>query len=140
MTTLMTNRSSRFRGVTTLRGVQLNVDGDQAENFQLPVGFGDCLLQAVHVNVSDAATLVTAWETLGANALLVNPNGDVLVGVGSEYWRKGTATSLACKIWLPFPMIWYSTEELRLVYSEVDTNVAPTADVVVTAEVIRLRS
>lgn len=116
-------------GESVLAADDANIDNDQTLTVQLPAGFGGIMIADVMCQVTQAATLMTAWETNGVQVRVVSlVSGAVTAFVGTQYWTKVGAAALSLNI-KPFRAVLMRDDEaLSLFFAEVDTNGAPTAD------------
>lgn len=144
--TAMVIQSDRIGGRTVLVGTGTDIDGDQALSYEQPSTFGDCLLESIRVTVSGFATVAASLFELGVSANIVHTAPvDLADIVGNGKWHliAGTfaaPTSASAFIEPLRAVLWRSGESLRISFDEVDTNGAPTADLIVQVRVLRLRA
>jgi len=127
--------------MVALSEINTDIDGDQSVNHGLPAGFGDCEIIGAAVQVLSIATVVANPELLGVRFTLVNAQGGPLVMLGTEFWRRHSATALSARApeqrqWVPMR----ESDQVNVSFSEVDTNVTPTADSRALLLVRRLRN
>lgn len=143
---LLTIQSDRFVGKTLLVATASNLDGDQGLDFEQPNNFGDCMLEAVRISVTQFATVAASLFELGVSFGIVHTlplDLADIVGVGKWHLISGTfaAPTSATAFVEPWrSVLWRSGESLRIAFAEVDTNASPTVDLTVQARVVRLRT
>ena len=131
-------RSEREQDIVTLRGVESNVDGPLATLASLPAGFGDCYLLSASVDCASIATLMASPEQNGPMTYLGISNAVQDVLDASRWTRKDAALQVSFE--LEEPRLWREGEVFGVEAAEVDTNVAPTVDVIVLCRVRRRRN
>lgn len=126
----------------SLRWAVANIDNDQALYLGLPVGFGDCALMEVSVQVNAIATILADTTTFGPSAgLFDDATTAVPVDVQfSDKWTLMYSDTVHCRIGPDQVQFWKESEVLRVSFEEIDTNATPTGDLTVIAKVKRLRS
>lgn len=117
----------------------INIDGDISQAFALPASFGDLLLLDALVVVSSVLTMRLTPEDGGVEIDVVTAGALVADYVGVGRWHQVSVARLAAYI-DPDQLRFVRQDELIVVrFAEVDTNVAPTADLSVFLRVRRLR-
>jgi len=143
--TAATILSDRYAGIYTCQLQSANIDGDQAVMVELPTGVGDSLLLAWNVSVTQIATIVAAGTTaLGPFVTIAQTAPLIAIEPAmrhNTFWViSGAATELRASQQLDHPVLWRTTESVRIVFQEVDTNVAPTADLSIVLTCRRMRA
>lgn len=131
-------RSEREFGDAVLVGTDANVDGAVQTVLSLPDGFGDCYIRRVLVNARQIATMMATPELFGPGMALVSG------GLGRDFltslrWNRSYTLELAAAFEPLLAIQWQASETLNVDADEVDTNVAPTVDIVVYVLVRRIR-
>lgn len=135
-TTVLAERA----GYTVLIGSATNIDGDQAQVFELPSAFGDAFLYEWQLEIASIATLVTP-TLMSAYARMRYPSGAISDLAGIAELRLVSATQIgAAHDMRPRSLLWRTSESFELRFPEVDSNVSPTADSNVFFRVLRLRA
>lgn len=142
MTALTAEIKSERISFTVLKAALANIDGDQANTIALPAGFGDCVLRWILIECDTFATMVTTPEVLGVGIQVVDGSAtDVRDMLGVTRFQMTSAEQLQAFVERrqDHPL-WRSQELLLVNFPEVDTNVAPTADLAFAIGVSRLRN
>lgn len=136
----LTLKSERWLDEVVLEGDTTNVGADAVHRYSLPAGLGDVALMELWFRSGAAATLVTAWDTLGMSGTIQTGGAFTNVDiVGVSRFFKAGALVLAAYM-SPDPLVlWRQSEVLALELPELDTNGAPTDDHKVLIKVVRVR-
>lgn len=131
--------SDRYAEQAIILQTSTDVDGDQALSIALPAGLGEVLISEVQVDVSSIATMLSGPELRGPTVRLTGAAGTLVDFVGSWRWQIVSATRVIAECKPDTAVIWKEDELLRVIYQEVDTNAAPTADCGTVVRCRRLR-
>lgn len=138
--TVLAVRSERV-AQTQLVAAVANMDSavDIAEDFTLPVGFGDCLITEVSVQLVSIQTVVANPELRGPWITLVSTVG--VEGFSLSRWTKFNAAG-ALQAWaqLERPILWRMEETLQVSAQSEDTGAGDTTDLTILVKVVRLRN
>lgn len=137
-TVQLTMVSERWLDEVVLQGQITDADGERNDNYILPAGLGDVALMELMVDTGPLATVAPGFDLMGVRATIVGQsfNNDI---IGVERWTKIGASILSLYI-SPDPLVlWRQTEPLQLQHPEMDTNAAPTGEIVVRVKVVRVR-
>lgn len=140
-TTTMTVQLERA-GQVTIIGQLLNIDSatSLAEDFRLPIGFGDCFVTGVRVTWSSIETVVAAGAMRGPDVNIVVSGLGAVDMIAAGEWRRQGATSLVSTADVDRPVLWRAEELLRVISFGEDTGAADTSDITVLVRVVRLRN
>jgi hypothetical protein len=141
--TAMTNVGERPAGTSIVYGTATDINNDQALNYELPLGFPDCLILELILQISSIATMMVTPEFHGPVIWVVSTiDGGVRDLLGTERWVRSLtpSTGLVAHLKPDQPALLRRTESLQLVFAEVDTNATPTADLNVYVRVRRLEA
>jgi hypothetical protein len=129
MATQLTVLSHRIAGQAVLTATNANIDGDQSIVYNLPVDWGNSILLEAYVQITTIATLMTTPEFFGPQITMVdNSETNNVDFVGIAPWIRITADELGAAVLPDQPRYWDRREVIAVRFEEVDTNVAPTAD------------
>lgn len=140
-TTVLAIGSERV-GLSTLSGTVSNIDNvDVNENYQLPPGYGDCMIHGIMFQVSGITTVVANPELRGPVVYIMSTSIVDFIG-GMRTWRKvnALATALVSQWEMERPVLLRATELLQVQFANEDTGAGDTADVYCALRVLRLRN
>lgn len=137
--------SDRMFGIYTCALGSSNLDGDQSILIELPAGIGDSMLLAWSINISQIATLLTDARTQYGPIVSMNDTLSQTIiepaMAHMEVWRGGAdATAVRAEQQLRRPVVWRTSDSVRVQFEEIDTNATPTADLAVNLVCRRLRN
>jgi len=135
-------RSNRYSGHFTLYGTLADLaDAEQDHSGSLPTGFGDCLIHKVTLEIAGIVTMVTNPE-LQSVFMTLSPQvgGGYTEIIGNPRFRVYQLAAVTAHIEPYRPVTWYQNEDLRVLFGNIDTNVAASSDMYMYVDVFRLRS
>lgn len=114
------------------------VGADFVEAFRLPAGLGDVAIMEIMLQTSALATKLASLVNVGGVAQITTGSAVADI-VGEMRWANFSVSQFEAYI-SPDPLVlWRQDEFLQLSGPELDTNAAPTGDLVVLAKVVRVR-
>lgn len=128
-------------GQTTLAGNSpaMTSVSDWSENFTLPVGFGDCMISSVNVQIGSIQTVVAAGAMRGPSIFLIT--NVVKDFVRMDDWHKQGALSLSSMSGeIMRPVMWRADEVLNMAAFSEDAGAGNTSITYVKVRVMRLRN
>lgn len=142
MPTTVMNIQLERAGQVTVTAQSPNIDSatSLAEDFRLPVGFGDCFITGIRIVWSSLETVVTAGAMRGPEVNIVVSGLGAVDFVPVSEWTRKSSTSVVTADDVDRPVLWRSEELLRVEAFGEDTGASDTSDLTVLVRVVRLRN
>lgn len=141
----MTVAAERWLDEVILFGARTNLDGQVADQYSLPAGFGDCAIMTVLYTLSSIATVKVATSRPDAVVLQILSSDvvntvDVVGTMEMETDQDGAAAVMLSGQCDPDALVlWRQNEKLSVVHGELDINASPTMDSSLFVKVVRVR-